>query len=305
MRLDRFDLNLLVAFDVLVEERSVTAAARRLHLTQSAMSAALGRLRTALADPLLVRHGRGLVPTPAAMALAPRVREMLGQLRQLIEPEQPFDPAQSVRTFRVVGSDYIATVLLAPLIRQLESRAPGIRLEITLPSESAARRLSSGELDLLLTPEEFVQRDHPSQLLCEEHHVVVCCARNPLLRDGLTRQAFEQAGHVAVRIDGRNTYIENELARLGVSRRIEVHAPSFMQVPWLLPGTQRVALMHERLARLVAPLLGLVICPAPFTLPPMREMMQFHSARRTDAGLHWLMGELAQLAGGGGQVTPG
>lgn len=184
MRLDRFDLNLLVALDTLVEERSVTASAHRLHLTQSAMSGALARLRIAFDDPLLVRHGRGMVPTPAALALAPRVKDMLARLRQLIEPEQRFDPETSVRTFRVVASDYISTVLLAPLIRRLEAQAPQVRVEITLPSEGAARMLSNGELDLLLTPEEFVQRDHPSVLLFEERHVVVGCAANPALRDG-------------------------------------------------------------------------------------------------------------------------
>lgn len=296
MRLDRFDLNLLVALDTLVEERSVTAAARRLYLTQSAMSGALARLRLAFDDPLLVRHGRGMVPTPAALALAPQVKDMLSRLRQLIEPEQPFDPATSARSFRIVASDYIATVLLAPLIRRLEALAPQVRVEITLPSEGAARLLNNGELDLLLTPEEFVQRDQPSVLLFEERHVVVHCAANPQLRDGVTQAQFASAGHVAVRIDGRNTYIENELARLGVNRRIEVYAPSFMQVPWLVPGTRRVALMHERLARLVSPMLGLTVCEPPFPLPAMREMMQFHSARRGDQGLQWLINALRRQA---------
>jgi len=296
MRLDRFDLNLLVALDTLVEERSVTAAARRLHLTQSAMSGALARLRIAFDDPLLVRHGRGMVPTPAALALAPRVKGMLDRLRQLIEPEQPFDATTSARAFRVVASDYISTVLLAPLIRRLEAQAPHVRVDITLPSEGAARLLSNGELDLLLTPAEFVQPDHPSVLLFEERHVVIGCAANPALRDGITRAQFAHAGHVAVRIDGRNTYIENELARLGVDRRIEIHAPSFMQVPWLIPGTRRIALMHERLARQVSAMLGLMICEPPFHLPAMREMMQFHSARRDDQGLQWLMDEVRQQA---------
>lgn len=99
-----------------------------------------------------------------------------------------------------------------------------------------------------------------------------------------------------MRIDGRNTYIENELARRGEGRRIEVYAPSFMQVPWLIPGTRRIALMHERLARLVSPVLGLTICEPPFPLPIMREMMQFHTARRDDQGLQWLMDELRQQA---------
>ena len=126
--------------------------------------------------------------------------------------------------------------------------------------------------------------------------MVVGCATNPLLAAPLTREGFISAGHVAVRIDGRNTHIDNELGRLGVVRRVEVHAPSFIQAPWLLPGTRRIALMHDRLATLVAPLLGLRIAAAPIAIPPMREMIQFHAARAQDAGLLWLRGRLRALA---------
>jgi LysR family nod box-dependent transcriptional activator len=287
---------LLVAFDALLEERSVTRAARRLHVTQSAMSAALKRLREALGDPLLLQHGKAMIPTPHALALAPEVTAALAALRRLTLPSTGFDPGTSVRTFRVAASDYVATVLLAPLLKALEQAAPGVRLEISLPADSTSERLAKGEYDLVLTPENFIEPDHPADLLFEEAHVVVGCARNPLFDAALTRQAFAAAGHVVVRIDGRNTHIENELARLGVTRRIEVHAPSFIQAPWLLPGTRRIALMHERLARLVAPLLGLRIAAPPFAIPPMREMMQFHATRAQDAGLLWLRERLRALA---------
>jgi len=296
VRFDRFDLNLLGAFDALLTEQTVTGAARRLNLTQSAMSAALQRLRDAMGDPLLVRHGRGMVPTPAAVALLPQIQELLGRAREIIAPAQAFDPATSARTFRIGASDYIATVLLAPLARRLAATAPQMQIDIALPSDATARKLAGGELDLILTPEEFALPDHPTELLFEERHVVVGCASNPVLTGPMTQDAFAAQGHVAVRIDGRTTYIENELARLGVVRRIEVYAPSFVQAPWLLPGTQRIALMHERLARMLAPTMGLRIAPAPFELPPMREMAQFHAARRDDAGLQWLLSELLHLS---------
>jgi LysR family nod box-dependent transcriptional activator len=296
MRLDHFDLNLLVAFEALLEERSVTRAARRLNLTQSAMSAALRRLREALGDPLLLQHGKAMIPTPHALALAPEVTASLAGLRRLTLPSTGFDPSSSARLFRIAASDYIATVLLAPLLKVLEQAAPGVRLEIALPADSTSDRLAKAEYDLVLTPEAFIEPDHPADLLFEEAHVVVGCADNPLLLAPLTREVFAAAGHVAVRIDGRNTHIENELARLGVTRRIEVHAPSFIQAPWLLPGTRRIALMHERLARLVAPLLGLRIVAPPFAIPPMREMAQFHATRAHDAGLLWLRERLRALA---------
>jgi DNA-binding transcriptional LysR family regulator len=296
MRLESFDLNLLVAFDALLDERSVSGAARRLNLTQSAMSAALKRLREALGDPILSQHGKAMVPTPHALALAPEVSATLDALRRLTSPSAGFVPMTSSRIFRVAASDYIATVVLGPLIKALESEAPSVRLDISLPADDTPARLAKGEYDLVLTPEDFIEPGHPAELLFEEAHVVVGCARNALFAAPMTREAFASAGHVAVRIDGRNTHIENELDRLGLVRRIEVHAPSFIQAPWLLPGTRRIALMHERLARLMAPLLGLSIAEMPFALPPMREMMQFHATRAQDAGLRWLRERLSALA---------
>ena len=123
MRMDGFDLNLLLAFEVLVDERSVTRAARRLNVTQSAMSASLKRLREALDDPILLQHGKAMMPTSHALALAPEVSAAIAGLRLLIQPSTGFDPAVSSRVFRIAASDYIATVLLAPLLRWLEREA--------------------------------------------------------------------------------------------------------------------------------------------------------------------------------------
>ena len=296
MRLDSFDLNLLVAFEVLLEERNVTRAARRLHVTQSAMSASLRRLRESFGDPILAQHGKARMPTPYALALAPEISASLAGLRRLTRPNRGFDPATASRMFRIAASDYVTTVLLAPLLAQLEGEAPRIWLEIVLPDEATPERLAKGEFDLILTPEEFLEPGHPSELLFEEAHVVVGCDRNPLLHSPMTSEAFAAAGHVAVRIDGRNTYIENELSRQGLKRRVEVYAPSFIQAPWLLPGTDRIALMHERLARLMAPVLGLHTAAPPLEIPVMREMMQFHATRQSDEGLAWLRSRLVALA---------
>ena len=296
MRLDNFDLNLLVALHALLEERNVTRAAGRLNMTQSAMSASLKRLRESFDDPILVQHGKTMVPTPHALALAPDVARAIATLRGLISAGTAFDPAKSDRLFRIAASDYITTVLLVPLLRLLEREAPFVRLDITLPTEDTSARLAKGDYDLLLTPEEFADPNHPTELLFEERHLVVGCARNSELRAKLTPEQFSEAGHVAVMIGGRNTFIENALDNLGLTRRIEVRAPSFIQVPWLLPGTRRIALMHERLARLMAPGLFLQVIEPSFQLPMMREVLQYHSSREKDAGLSWLRAKLRKLS---------
>ena len=296
MRLDHFDLNLLVAFHALLEERNVSRAAERLNVTQSAMSASLKRLREAFGDELLVRSGRNMVPTATALELAPRIAAQLLDLRSLISSGTAFDPATSTRRFRIAASDYIATVLLAPLQKVLEGSAPAIGLEITLPAEDTAERLAKGEFDLILTPEEFIAPDQPAELVFEERQVVVGWNENPLLSRPLGVGEFACARHIAVRIDGRNTYVENALDRLSLQLRVEVIAPSFIQLPHFLPGTMRIALMHERLARHMAAILPLAIAEPPVAIPPMREMAQYHGARASDAGLAWLLRGIRDVA---------
>lgn len=296
MRLDSFDLNLLVAFDTLLRECSVTRAATRLNVTQSAMSASLKRLREAFQDDLLVLQGKKMVPTPLALTLAPEIGDALRMLRSLISSGTQFDPSLSERRFKIAASDYITAVLLAPFLAALAVDAPTVRIDLTLPKEDSSDRLANGDYDLLIAPEDFTDLAHPSEFLLEERHVVVGAADNPVFAAPMTTAAFARAGQVAVRIDGRNTFIDNALDRAGAMRRVEVYTPSFIQVPWLLANTHRIALMHERLAQLMAPSLGLHIVDAPFDLPPMREVIQYHSTRERDEGLSWLRARLRTFA---------
>lgn len=296
MRLDGFDLNLLVALDALLAERNVTRAAERLNVTQSAMSASLKRLREALGDELLVQSGRNMIPTANALVLAPRLTEELVRLRSLLSAGTAFEPASSTRRFRIAASDYISTVLLVPVQRLLQGEAPGIAMEISLPVDSTADGLAKGDFDLILTPSDFVAANHPSELLFEERQVIVGCKHNPIFAQAIDLDTFKAARHAAVRIDGRNTFVENALDRLDIALRPEVIAPSFIQIPYFLPGTRLITLMHERLARQMAQILPLAIASAPFAIPPMQEMAQYHSARAGDDALRWLIGRIKAVA---------
>ncbi|EHJ59764.1 LysR family transcriptional regulator [Novosphingobium pentaromativorans] len=292
MRLDRFDLNLLIALELLLEERNVTRAAQRLNLTQSAMSAALGRLRVALNDELLVPHGRRMIATPHALALAPAVAEAVRNLRALISGARAFDPLTSDRRFEIAASDYITTVLLGPLLPRLKAEAPGVEVNIVLPTRETSALLDDGKLDFQITPEQFLDPDHPRELLFEERHVVIGWSGNPVFEKEMTLDAFHSCGHIAVRITGVPTFAERHMMEFDDQRRVEVTVPSFTLVPWFLPGTNLLALMHERLARVYAPLLPLETRPVPFDMPLMREMIQHHAARSTDAGILWLKDRL-------------
>ena len=296
MRLDNFDLNLLVAFDVLTQEQNVTRAANRLNVTQSAMSASLKRLRESFQDDILTQHGKKMIPTPFASAMQPEVAAKLSELRALIARQGRFNPASSERTFRIAASDYITTVLLVPLLKDLAEEAPAIRFTFEQPGPASQIALANAEIDLLLTPEIFVHPDHPYEPVFEENHVTVCCKDNPLAEQGLTPRTFTDAGHVGVSVSRKSTYAEEWFEKRGVERRIEVLAPSFIQAPFLVPGTMRICVMHERLALFVAERLPLHILEVPFAIPPMQEVMQFHGTRKADPGLLWLRSRIAEKA---------
>lgn len=290
MRFKRLDLNLLVVLDALLRECSVTRAARELNLSQPAMSAALARLREYFNDDILVAEGRRMVPTAHARNLAPMVARALTDIESLIVVAAVFDPATSERNFRICASDYVAVVLLQPLLAEIEKTAPGISVEILPPSADALPMLDRSEIDFLLTPEQFAAPEHPRQLLFEETHVVVGCRKNPLLRQAvITEGQFFEQGHVIMALGHTQAFAEREMGELNRRRRIEVSCDSFLAVPWMLPNTNRLAVMHQRLARLMVKQLPLAMAPLPFRLPVMREIVQYNSARVGDGGIHWLL----------------
>lgn len=300
MRLDHFDLNLLVAFHALLETRNVTRAAERLHLSQPAMSAALRRLRTSFNDDILVPHGKKMVPTAHALRLAPLVAQALVAMQALVSSSTMFDPATSQRTFRIAASDYVTIVLITPLLAVLAAEAPSVRVEIMPPSPDSLSLLERGMIDIMVAPEPFLSDDYPKELLYEERYVVVGWAENPVFRQPLTDEAFYGCGHIVVELSQRPSFAEQQLRAMGDRRRVELVASSFATLPWMLPHTMRLGLMHERLARVMLPILPLSMAPLPFPMPLMRQMAQYHHARAGDSGLQWLITKLHQQSAAGG-----
>ena len=298
MRFRGLDLNLLAAFDTLMSLRSVSAAARQMNLSQPAMSAALGRLRDYFGDDILVANGKRMYPTAYAESLIPQVRECLQQVETLIGISTVFDPATSHRVFRIITSDYITAAIIVPLVARLAEIAPNVRLELILPTDNSPDQVAQGRVDLLITPEDFISREQPSELLFEEQHVVVGWDRNPIFDKDLTERDLLSAGHVGVQLGNLQTasFADRQLDLLGKSRRVEVVTSSFTTVPWLLRGTMRLALMHERLAIRMMELFPIRTAPLPFDFPIMREMIQFHRARANDEGLVWLRSELHNIS---------
>ncbi|AKJ00424.1 LysR family transcriptional regulator [Archangium gephyra] len=289
MRFQNLDLNLLVALDVLLEERNVSRAATRLHLSQSAMSGALGRLREFFGDELLVQVGRQMVPTARAESLAPQVRDILRRIQSAVEETPGFDPASARRTFRIATSDYITEVLLAEVVRRLQRMAPGISLELVPPGTSMHEALQRGELDFIITPDAHTQDLHPKEVLFEETYGCVVWTGNTRVGNSLSLKRYLELGHIGVHLGRQAPSAEQEfLDRFGHERRLEVTVPSFCTVPHLLVGTDLVATMHSRLARLYARFLPLRVLPSPIEFPPLVEMVQWSRYFEGDPGLRWM-----------------
>lgn len=294
MRFKGLDLNLIVVLDTLLETRSTSRTAERLNLSQPAASAALGRLRAFFGDEILVVHGKRMLPTSYAESLRPHVTECLRSAGTLIATTATFDPATSQRRFYITASDYVIAAVLTPLIHRLARVAPGVTLEFALPDALSPSDLEEGRLDLLITPEDFVSTTHPNEFLFDDDHVVVGCAANPLLAAPLSADAFFAAAHVGVSIarTRQRSYADERIEAMGRRCRVELIVPSFNLVPWQLIDSQRIAVMHERLARLMAGILPIAVQPMPVSIPRIREVAQFHHARADDDGLRWLRHEI-------------
>lgn len=298
MRFKRLDLNLLVALDVLLAERSITRAARRLNLSQSATSGVMARLREYFDDELLVQVGRNMVPTPLADSLAQPVRSVLLQIQSTIETKPGFDPLTSERHFRVVASDYPATVILAECARQLKLRAPGVTLETIAPDDAAFQLLERAEVDLLIMPTSFLSDEHPRETLYEDSYTCAVWKDNSIVGDTLTLEQYMALGHVTVRFGANRqaAFEENFLTGAGLARRIEVTAASFSTQPQFIIGTDRAATMHLRLARVFAGYYPLRLLALPVEIPSLQMSMQWHKSMDKDLSHMWLRALLRELA---------
>jgi LysR family nod box-dependent transcriptional activator len=296
MHLDGLDLNLLVVLDALFSEKSVTRTGERIHLSQSATSGALARLREYFKDDLLVPVGRNMVLTPLAEELARPLRDLLQQTETVIRRKPVFLPESSARRFRIVMSDYVAIVIMARALPEIQRQAPGIILQI-LPLRTGA--LEHGDVDLVILPEQILAKDHPSELLFEDEFVCIACAKNKLIKRSLSVSDYLSLSHVVVRFGEQQevpSLEETYMGRLAQERRIEVVATGFTLLPQLILGTTRIATVQRRLAEFYASQMPLKIVKPPKQLPKLQEVMQWHAFRNSDPGLLWLRKTLKSFA---------
>jgi DNA-binding transcriptional LysR family regulator len=297
--LSAIDLNLLVVLEALLATRSTTLAAQRLALSQPATSHALGRLREQFGDPLLVRSGRALVPTPFAEALVPRLTMALAAVRDTFEAPVGFEPKRSRRTFTLGAGDYAASALVPRLAQDLTRAAPGVDLFVKPAHESESSALEHGDVEVLLSPlSNVVGGAIRSEELFRDRFVCVLRRGHPLARRGLNLESYCQLGHVLIAPRGstRRGAVDDALEALGRARRVAITVPHFLVAPLIVTRSDHVLTLAERVARTLRPELDLVIVEPPLALPGFEIAMHWHVRHDADAGHVFLREALRRAA---------
>jgi len=296
MRLRDFDLNLLTAFDVLMQEGSVSRAAERMFITQSAMSHALNRLRDLLDDPILVRTSEGMKPTPRAKTMAAQVRKVLGEIQQIVGEPERFHPATSKHQFVIEAADYMEYMILPPLMERIYRDAPGIDVQIKKPeSYFPEKAMENGSTDIVLGFDKDL--DIPSRLnkevLFEDQRVCLVRKDHPLVKRKLSLQLFLKLDHIRVSPTGvKSGAVDKALFDKNQERRIALLVPHFLYVPHILITTDMISSPPLRIAKQFIQISPLKMLPIPLELPPYQINMVWSPIREKDPAHIWLRAQI-------------
>ena len=293
--LNRVDLNLLVAFEALMDERSVTGAAQRLGISQSAMSSTLARIRRLFDDPILLRTGRSMVATPVAETLIDPVRATLIQIQAALTGSRSFDPDTDQRTFVIMATGHAAVGLLHPLLVDITPVRPNIRVEIQPLDEDFAPTLFRSQADLVVLPRELMA-SRPEiwsdevrwEVLYRDRYVLAADKDNDQVKAALTVEEFSRMPYLAAEgTDGSPSAGDSNLNVLGIPRRVEVRA-GFAVAPFMLRHTNLITLIPRIPASRIAAAAGIRLVEPPMQLQPISETMVWLRRLDNDPGHAWL-----------------
>lgn len=301
INLARVDLNLLVALDALLAERSVTKAAGRVGLGQSAMSHNLARLRQLFDDELLVRSRDCMRPTPRALELADRVRIALSDIEAIVTRADKFDPATTERTFRIGLPDSVEMLVGPKLLAIGCKEAPGIRFRFYSTDErQLLEEIDADNIDLGIGIGTFPegQVHHKRRLLATDTYLCMFSAARVGLKPPISLKDYVRLPHVLTSLRrGERGVVDDVLEKMGKSRKIALVTPRFVGVPFLVAGAPVVTTMHARLARIFARELDLALSRVPIELPEVTISMLWHASYDSDPGHEWLRKAIVRASG--------
>ncbi len=296
--LSRLDLNLLVAFDALLTERSVTRAAARVGLGQSAMSHNLARLRALFGDELLTRGAEGMRPTPRALALADPVRVTLAQIQAAVLKREDFNPATAERVFRIGLADSIEVAVVPGLMARLRAAAPRVSLRLRpINRISVLDELDAGSLDIGIGVFTQGQVHHKRRPLYTENFLCLFSSEQLKLSPPISLDDYLRVPHILTSLsDDAHGAVDEALAKHKLKRSIAMTTPGFLAVPFVLRGAPLITTMPSRLARYFAEAFGLVTSEPPIELPSFTISLLWHASFDQDPGHVWLRQTVSGLA---------
>jgi len=283
------DWNLLTALDVLLAEGSVTAAAERLHLSVPATSRTLGRIRRAFGDPILVRAGRGLVPTPRALAIQERLHQLIEEAHALMDTGRGLDLGSLERTFTIRANDAITSLLTVGLAARVQAAAHGVLLRFASEGEEDLVSLRDGLVDIDLGVIPDLGPEIRTQPLYQEHFVGLVAAGHRLAAGRITLRRLAAAGHVAVSRRGRpRGALDDVLAEHGLTRNVVAVVPTFTAAAHIIVSSELTGLIPARYASQVAARTGAHCYEIPAALPTLTISQAWHVRHDLDPAHHWL-----------------
>lgn len=293
------NLNLLVALDGLLAQRSVTAAAKLVRVTPSAMSHSLAELRDLLDDPLLVRAGRGMVLTPRAEALVGPLHTLLLDAERLVRGQARFEPSTAERRFVIAAPDFLATLLLPKLLEVTAREAPGIAFDV-VPSvrRGNAWLLESGDVDLALGAIVDEAPGIRRMDLCTEGFACAARKGHPRIEGALDLESYVETAHLLITLgdDSGPTWIDEALGKLGKKRRVAARVRYFMAAPLVIARSDLLLTGPSMLVRYFAELVPLQVLAPPIELPTYPEEAYWHQRFDEDPAHAWLRGLVKSAA---------
>lgn len=291
-----FDLNLLKALDALLDERSVTAAAKRLSLTQPAVSGMLTRLRECFDDPLFIRNQRGMTPTVKALALSAPIKKILNEAQGLMQPST-FNPTETELSIRIAATDYALKTIIVPLLVRLRQEAPRMKIAVLeVAPDQVASMLETGLLDFaLMTPEQIKPNLHAQHLFDEEYVCVVSPQHKFAQQKHVELDEFCEQVFVLVSNDGGafSGVTDQSLAKLGLMREVMLSINSFLIVPDILAQTDLIAVIPKRL---VQNMVEVVQVPVPLQIKGFSKMLVWHERTHQHLAHQWLREQFVQIS---------
>lgn len=305
MNLRSVDLNLLVALDALLTEMHVTRAAERVGLSQPAMSNALGRLRHVFKDELLVRTSTGMQATPRALELAEPIRRILRSVERVFDSEGDFNPLTSTRAFTIRMSDVLGQMLLPPLFSVIEQAAPSIQLDIIhLPPQRTIEALEKDEIDIAVSMGLVHSTSIHTTTLMADRMVCVMRAEHAIAAEELTLARFLGEKHLKVSMSPTDMrFVDDVLAKQGLSRRVALNVPHWMLVPRVLEHSDMIAVMPGLFAQATVGA-SLTVKELPLSSPPFDWSAYWHRRHQGDQAVAWLVDRLRNAASVGNGQRP-